>query len=44
MLNVNNTGTKKRQHCEINSILKRKNEDYAVSLENSVCISVEKNT
>jgi hypothetical protein len=39
---MNNTGTKKRQHYEINGILKRKTE-CAACLKYSVLIFVEKN-
>jgi hypothetical protein len=39
---VNNTGTKKRQHYEINGILKRKNGECAACLKNLVRIFVEK--
>jgi hypothetical protein len=39
---VNSTETKKRQHYEINGILKRKNAECAACLKYSVLISVEK--
>jgi len=38
---VNNTGTKKRHHYEINGILKRKDGDYAACLKYSLRIFVE---
>jgi len=39
---VNNTGTKKRKHYEINGILKRKNGECAACLKYSVLIIDEK--